>query len=368
MQSPATSLTASLVIAALIVVASVAAVVAARLLLGHILGRRWAPAADIAARCARPGYAVAAVLAVTGALSLPAPGEDGPANLGVRLFGGVVGGVHHILVLLTIVSITWLIVRTAFVVTRAVMAEVENRQTGDSSRTRRIRTQLMLIERLVIAVAVVIAVGAMLFTWPTVRALGAGLLASAGIAGIVLGIAAQTAIGNLFAGLQLAFGAAMRVGDVVVVERLWGEVEELTLTYVVVRVWDGRRLILPVSYFTKTPFENWTRRDGRILGTVFLRVDWTAPVDELRAHLFDILRDHPLWDRESWDLHVTDVEPSGLIELRAVMSETDGYASWDLCCDVRERLVAYLRDNHPEALPRLRVAEDPAAVRPGRSS
>jgi hypothetical protein len=365
--APPTSLTGGLIIAALVVLGSLVAVYLAKLLLVRLVGRRWAPAAEVADRCARPGYVLAVAAAGQGALALRVQGDPGEDEvpLGDRLLGQGAGAVDHLLVLVLIGSIAWLVVQLCLMVTRALLTGIEKEHGPGSARMRRVRTQVMMIERLITAVAVVIAVGAMLFTWPSVRVFGAGLLASAGIAGIIIGIAAQTALGNLFAGLQLAFSDALHVGDIVVVEDLWGEVEELTLTYVVVRVWDGRRLVLPVSYFTKTPFENWTRREGRIIGTVLLRLDWSAPIGELRTYLYDILREHPLWDRDTWGLQVTQVEPSGLVEVRAAMSAADGYASWDLCCEVRERLVSYLREHHPYGLPRLRTEDAGTSRRAG---
>jgi small-conductance mechanosensitive channel len=141
----------------------------------------------------------------------------------------------------------------------------------------------------------------------------------------------------------------------VVVQGQWGRIEELTLSYVVVHLWDERRLILPVSFFAENPFENWTRHNSRVLGTVVLNVDWSVPVDELRTEMYRLLQDHPLWDQREWVLQVSDVLPNGLLELRGLVSAADAASSWDLRCDIRERLVSYLRDNHPDALPRFRA-------------
>ncbi|MFD0891469.1 mechanosensitive ion channel family protein, partial [Streptosporangium algeriense] len=182
-----------------------------------------------------------------------------------------------------------------------------------------------------------------------------GLLASAGIAGVVVGIAAQSMLGNLLAGLQLVFSDALRLDDVVVVQGEWGRIEELSLTYVVLRLWDERRLVLPVSYFTTNPFENWTRHTSRVIGAVMFRIDWTVPVEELRVELYRVLREHPLWDQKDWTLQVTDTLPNGLLELRALMSAADSPSAFDLKCDMREHLVKYVRERYPEALPRLRV-------------
>ncbi|MFC7650204.1 mechanosensitive ion channel family protein [Streptosporangium lutulentum] len=179
---------------------------------------------------------------------------------------------------------------------------------------------------------------------------------------MVVGIAAQSTLGNLLAGLQLAFSDALRLDDVVVIQEQWGRIEELSLTYVVVRLWDERRLVLPVSYFTSNSFENWTRHGSRVIGAVFLRLEWSVPVDELRAELYRALREHPLWDQKDWTLQVTDTLPNGLLELRALMSAADSPSAWDLKCDMREHMVKFIRDKYPEALPRFRVdAPDEAA-------
>ncbi|RAY14159.1 hypothetical protein DPM19_16395 [Actinomadura craniellae] len=220
---------------------------------------------------------------------------------------------------------------------------------------------MLLLRRVSSAAVVLLAIGTALFTFPEVRALGAGVLASAGVAGLVVGLAAQPVLSNVFAGLQLAFSDAIRLDDVVVIEDEWGRIEELTLSYVVVRTWDERRLILPVSYFADKPFENWTRHGSRVIGSVLIHVDWSVPVDELRTELYRTLREHPLWDQRDWVLQVTDVLPNGLVQLRALMSAADSASAWDLRCDVRERLVTHIREHHPEALPRLR-AEVPTGL------
>jgi small-conductance mechanosensitive channel len=183
---------------------------------------------------------------------------------------------------------------------------------------------------------------------------GAGLLASAGVAGLVAGVAARPTATNVVAGLQIALSQPIRVDDVVVVEDEWGRVEEIALTYVVIRVWDLRRLVLPISYFITNPFENWTRATADILGWVYLQVDYSAPVDDIRRHLYEVLCSSPNWDGNVWNLQVTDAGPS-TIQLRALMSARDSSTSWDLQCEVREKLVAYLQERHPGALPRLRT-------------
>ncbi|MER7506003.1 mechanosensitive ion channel domain-containing protein [Nonomuraea pusilla] len=312
------------------------------------IGRKWALARHLVERCTWAAFAVAFVVAFNLAF--------GPGILGqAPAERSTASTVELVLGVLTIGAVTWLLIQATYALTDVVLDRLVLIEGERNRRARRIMTQIALVRRVAAAVVIVVAVGAMLFSFPGVRALGAGLLASAGIAGAVVGIAAQPTIGNVLAGLQLAFSDALRLDDVVVVEDEWGRIEELTLTFVVLRLWDERRLVLPVSYFTQTPFENWTRHGSRVLAVVFLRVDWSVPVRELREALYDYLRRNPLWDQTDWTLQVTDVLPNGLVELRALMSAADSPSSWDLKCDVREFLVEYVRVNHPESLPRFRV-------------
>jgi hypothetical protein len=190
-------------------------------------------------------------------------------------------------------------------------------------------------------------------TFSQVRALGAGLLASAGVIGVIVGIAAQSTLANLLAGIQIAITEPIRLDDVVVVEDEWGRIEEITFTYVVVRVWDERRVVLPISYFTQTPFENWTRRRAQVMGAVHLHVDYTAPIEELREEVGRIVAGTDLWDGREIGLQATDTRDRTL-ELRIVASAADAPRAWDLRCLIRERLVDYLVRNHPGALPRVR--------------
>lgn len=323
---------------ALVVTAEVVRQVLTRRVVG-----RWPAAALVARRCVRPGFAVAALIGIEIGLA-----PDMIAN-------ELEEPVRQVVAILLIASITWLIVQAAYASTDLILVRLEVQLEAQVRSAQRTHTQVTVMRRVVAAVGIVVGVGAALFTFPAVRALGAGLLASAGIAGVVAGVAARSAIGNLFAGIQLAFSDALRLADVVTVNGEWGRIEEMTLTYVVVRLWDERRLILPVSYFTENPFENWSRHEGPLLGTVFLRVDWGVPVHDLRTELHRYLQDNPLWDRRDWNLSVTDVADSGFVELRAVMSAWDSSSLWDLRCDVREHLVGHVREKYPQFLPRLRA-------------
>ncbi|MEV0821618.1 mechanosensitive ion channel family protein [Nonomuraea rubra] len=312
------------------------------------VGRKWALARHLVEHCTWPAFSVAAVVAFNLVFGPGMFGDSASER-------GTAGTVERVLGLFTIAAVTWLIVQAAYALTDVILDRLVLVEGERNRRARRIMTQIALVRRVAAAIIIVIAVGAMLFSFPQVRALGAGLLASAGIAGAIVGIAAQPTIGNMLAGLQLAFSDALRLDDVVVVEDEWGRIEELTLTYVVLRLWDERRLVLPVSYFTQNPFENWTRHGSRVLAVCLLRVDWSVPVPKLRDALYEFLQGNPLWDQKDWTLQVTDVLPNGLVELRALMSAADSPSSWDLKCDVREFLVNFVRDNYPESLPRFRV-------------
>lgn len=199
-----------------------------------------------------------------------------------------------------------------------------------------------------------------MLTFDQVRTLGASLLASAGVVGVIAGIAARSTIGNLVAGLQIAFAEPIRLEDVVVVEGEWGQVEEITLTYVVVRIWDQRRLILPTTYFIDQPFENWTRSSTELLGTVTLHADYTVPVEALRQELERIVQTSTLWNRQVATVQVVGATER-TVEVRALVSADTAADVWDLRCDVREKLLAFLQREHPAALPRVRAELTPPA-------
>ncbi|TDC58964.1 mechanosensitive ion channel, partial [Actinomadura sp. GC306] len=336
-------------ILAAVVGTSAIVVEAGRRLLAGRLSARWPGAGRVARRVAAPAFAFAAVVSSNAAM---------PYHL---LGDGAEGAVRHVLRIAAIGASTWLLLRIVYALSDPPLERLMHIEGERNRRARRVRTQMLLLRRIAAVVIVVLAVGAALFTFPGVRAIGAGVLASAGVAGLVVGIAARPTLGNLLAGLQLAFSDALRLDDVVVVQGNWGRVEELTLSYVVLRLWDDRRMIYPVSHFTEQPFENWTRHSSRLLGSVELHVDWSVPVDELRRELYSALRENPLWDRREWILQVVDVQPNGLVTLRALMSAADSASTWDLRCDMREHLVAYIRENHPDALPRFRVGDPDAA-------
>lgn len=225
---------------------------------------------------------------------------------------------------------------------------------GSVPAIRRMRTQLKLVRRLVTALIGVLALGIVLFSFPEVRAVGASILASAGILSLVAGLAAQATLGNLVAGIQLVFSDAIRVDDVVVVEGEWGTIGEITLSYVVVHIWDERRLLLPCTYFTTQPFESWTRNSDDITGTVYLDVDWRVPVAQVREKFLSIVGDSPHWDGRKAAVIVADAT-GGHVSIRCTVSASDSDKIWDLRCQVREELVAWIQKVHPDALPVTRV-------------
>jgi small-conductance mechanosensitive channel len=306
----------------------------------RFLGRRSNLARDLVQRAYRPSQVVAALAALW--LSLHLLGN-----------GGWLGPALHTLLLGIIAAGGWLAVALLNVLTDTALRRL--RLDGkDPLVARRIRTRVRVAHRVTLAVVSTVAVGIMLVTFEQVRTVGVSLLASAGLVGIVAALAAQSMLSNFFAGLQVAFGDALRLDDVVVVEGEWGWIEEITLRYVVVKIWDERRLILPTSYFTTTPFENWTKWERQLLGTVELDVDWSVPFEELRDELRRILADTPLWDGRECSLQVIDATGTA-VRVRALVSACDSSAQWQLRCLVRERLVSWLQRTHPHALPRLRA-------------
>jgi small-conductance mechanosensitive channel len=261
--------------------------------------------------------------------------------------------VIRLLAVLLIGGVAWLATGALFVVQDVALLRFRT-DVADNRRARTVHTQVLLVRRLTVAAIAVLAVGAILLTFPAFRTAGASVLASAGLVGVVGALAAQSLLGNVLAGLQIAFGQSLRLDDVVIVEGEYGRVEEITLTYVVVEIWDERRMIIPTSYFTTKPFENWTRTTAELLGTVDLDVDWTVPVDRLRQRLTEVLAASTLWDGRVNVLQVT-AAVGGMIRVRALMSAGTAPVLWDLRCHVREELAAWLREQST-GLPLVRTA------------
>lgn len=256
-------------------------------------------------------------------------------------------------VIAVIGAVTYLVVRSLKALEIFIFARV--RIDGpDNKRRRRVRTQVTLLRRVVAAAVVLIALCAVLISFPALRTFGTSVLASAGLAGVVAGLAAQTTLGNVFAGLQLAFSDAVRIDDVVVVEGEWGWIEELTLTYVVVRTWDERRLVLPTSYFVTTPFRNWTRNHSTVVGAVQLYLDYRAPMAAIRERAEHLVTRSPYWDGDTFAVQVVDATEKSMV-VRVLASAPDGPRCFDLRCEVREGLLGYLQQQHPQALPAVRV-------------
>ncbi|OIK25627.1 mechanosensitive ion channel family protein [Streptomyces malaysiense] len=264
-------------------------------------------------------------------------------------------GVGRTLTLVLIGAAAWLVIRIAGAVVETTYSRYA-RAHHDAARVRRVRTQVTLIMRVVSAIVGVVAVAAMLLTFPAMRAAGASLLASAGVLGIVAGVAAQSTLSNLFAGLQIAFGDMVRIGDTVVVDGEWGSIEEITLTFLTVRTWDERRITMPVSYFTSNPFENWSRGTPQMTGIVFWQLDHSAPLEAMREKLRDILRQCPAWDGRASNLVVTD-STANTMEVRALVTAKDADDIWTVRVAVREQMITWLSAEHPYALPRVNTAD-----------
>lgn len=272
--------------------------------------------------------------------------------------------VSHTFLIATIGVGTWLACEIA-VVLESLGLHRYRVDVPDNRVARRIRTQVLVLRRLTVAVLVIIGLGAILLTFPGVEAAGASVLASAGLISVIAGLAAQSTLGNVFAGMQLAFSGSIRVDDVVVVEQQWGRIEEITLTYVVVHLWDDRRFVLPSTYFTSTPFENWTRTNSELLGAVEFDLDWRVRPGDMRAELERILERTELWDRRVQVLQVTDAV-QGFVHVRVLVTAHDAPALFDLRCYVREELVAWIQRTHPDAQPVQRVLMVDGSETPSR--
>lgn len=267
--------------------------------------------------------------------------------------------------ILFIAAVVWLIVEVLLAIEVVILGRYAPLDQIAEVDVRKRRTQIILIRRLIVAVAITIGIGAVLMTFPAIRVIGQGVLASAGIISIIAGLAAQSTLTNVFAGIQLTLTNAMRVGDVVSVEGQSGTVGEITLTYVVVYLWDDRRLILPSSYFTTNPYENWTRRGGRINGVIEFDVDWSVPLDALREELDRVLHESPLWDGRAGRLIVFDVT-QGRVRLRIIASAATTDDMFALSSHVREAMVRFVAAQGYQWVPRMREEDVPSASDPAR--
>lgn len=254
------------------------------------------------------------------------------------------------LALIAVINIGWDVV------------ESHNRlDVEDNLRARKLRTQIGVLRRTAVIIIAILTCGGMMMTFPSLREYGLSLLASAGAAGLVVGLSARPLLSNLLAGVQIALTQPIRIDDSVIVEGEFGRVEEITTTYVVIRTWDWRRIVMPLSSFLEKPFQNWTLEDSSLIGTVFWHVDYSAPIEEMRGKLSDLLKESAYWDRRVAALQVVEAEERTL-KIRALMSARNAAAAWDLRCQIREQMITWLQKEHPGALPRVRL-EEPYPVR-----
>jgi small-conductance mechanosensitive channel len=260
---------------------------------------------------------------------------------------------YDILVILFIINISW--VFAAFMSFGfGIIQGRYNLASTDNLEARKRMTQLKVLERLMVTLIITVGFASALLTIDEIKAIGVNLLASAGIAGIIIGFAAQKSLGLVFAGFQIAFTQPIRIDDVLVVEGEWGRVEEITLTYVVIRIWDERRLIVPVNYFLENSFQNWTRSSSNVMGSVFIYADYRFPVDILRPELDRLLAGNKNWDGRVKNVQVTDTTEYS-IKIRILASSSDSSKNWDLRVFLRENLVAFIREKYPEYLPVTRI-------------
>lgn len=260
--------------------------------------------------------------------------------------------IRRLIGLAFIATFAWLVIRFTDVIADLTAAKYRV-DVRDNLTARHIQTQVRVLHRITVLAIGFLAFTIMMMSFPGIQQLGVSLFASAGVAGLAVGIAARPVLVNLIAGIQIALAQPIRLEDAVIVEGDWGWIEEITTTYVVVRTWDWRRLVLPLSYFIEHPFQNWTRRTADLIGSIYLYVDYTLPVEEIRQELRRILESTDLWDGNVCVLHVSDATDRTM-ELRALASARDAGTAWDLRCYVREKLIAYIQERYPGSLPRAR--------------
>ncbi|RVU01471.1 mechanosensitive ion channel [Mucilaginibacter limnophilus] len=274
-------------------------------------------------------------------------------ELGKKFYGPL----SKIVQILLMISFAALLI-SAIKVFEDYMYHIYDLNKTDNLKERKIRTQLQFIRRVIVSIVVILTIAAILLSFENVRKIGAGLLTGVGIGGIIIGFAAQKSLGNFLAGFQIAFTQPIRIDDVLVVENEWGKVEDITLTYVVMNLWDQRRLILPITYFIEKPFQNWTRVSADLLGAVMLYLDYNAPIEEMRKEFDRLMESSPLWDKRVKVVQVTDAKERSL-EVRMLVSAQNSGNLFDLRCYIRENMVKFIRDNYPQSLPMDRVLLSP---------
>ncbi|GAB4028543.1 mechanosensitive ion channel family protein [Spirosoma koreense] len=262
---------------------------------------------------------------------------------------------------LFLITTTWLIVQVLKVSELRLVDQYDTTKDANLSH-RKFVTQVRFIRRIVAFAVIVLGASLVLISFQGSRKVGLSVLTSAGVVSVVIGFAAQKTLANLLAGIQIAFNQQIRLDDAVVVEKEWGRIEEINLTNVIVRLWDRRRLILPITYFVENPFENWTRSDASIIGSILIYLDYTIPVERVREKARELAQNDPLWTGETFAVQVTDIQPSS-IQVRVLVSAPDSPSAFDLRCHLREGLIAFIRDEYPQSLPhtRLLLSEEPKA-------
>ena len=273
-------------------------------------------------------------------------------------------GLHIVLV----IQLGWFAIGCVFVLQDALTRRYDI-TTENNVRARRIHTQMHFLRRMLIGLIIIIDIGCILWTFPDPQLwhYGSGLIASAGLATLVLATAAKSTVANVLAGLQIAFTEPIRIDDVVIVQGEWGRVEEITTSYVVIRIWDLRRLIVPLTYFIENPFQNWTRERSDLLGTAFLYTDYSVPVDAIREHFTKVLEASPLWDKKVCATQVTNLSEHTM-EIRCLLSARNASEQFDLRCIVREEMVKFIQQNYPDAFPRTRFSSLPGPAEQASAS
>ncbi|MGH7967392.1 MAG: mechanosensitive ion channel family protein [Limisphaerales bacterium] len=256
--------------------------------------------------------------------------------------------------ILLIVTVAWILVQGVHLAEKAVLTKYDI-TAADNLQARKVYTQIHVLSKTVYVIIAIFTTASVLMLFEEVRRFGTSLLASAGVIGIIVGFAAQRTIANLFAGFQLAMTQPIRLDDVVVIEGEWGRIEEITLTYVIVKIWDERRLVVPLSEFIEKPFQNWTRVSSSLLGGVTVWVDYSLPLAEVRKAVQQFVEGSPLWDRRFWNLQVTDTNERAM-QIRVLATAADSGKAWDLRCDLREKIISFIQERHPSGLPRIRAA------------
>jgi small-conductance mechanosensitive channel len=276
--------------------------------------------------------------------------------------------VRHIFFALFIVQLGWIAIVAANLAIDRYVGRLDLK-ASDNLLARKAATQMRIFRQAVNVMLGVLTIAFALMSFEEVRQFGISLFASAGVAGIVAGLAARPMLENLIAGVQLALTQPLRLEDAVVINNEWGWVEEINSTYIVVRLWDWRRQVVPLSYLFQNPFANWTRSSSSLIGTVYVYADYTLPMNQARAAATRIVKASPLWDGQVVAVQISDAKEQ-VIEVRVLASASDGGRAWDLRCEIREKLIAWIRDNHPESLPRVRREDfrlaDPGAQPPAQ--